>query len=169
MGENSRIFGYYLSWWNHSPHKWNKSRLEPRTEVLGRQVLWNGAEYGFKFALIKLLCDLALSQTSDVDGRRQWCSQFSVASWLHFSAEKIGPTISMLVVLYCTSYLSQSSCASLISPSLRWVRISSKLSELFRNSIQAIPLWMKERKYFRLHKKNTWQSNHIEKYELSRN
>lgn len=61
---NGGIFGFYLSWWNHSPYKWNKNRLKPRAEVLGRQVLWNGTEHSFKLAHIKIFCDLTLSQTS---------------------------------------------------------------------------------------------------------
>lgn len=56
----SADFGFYLSWWIYSPHKWNKNSLEPRTEVFRWKVLWNGTEHSFKLALIKLCCDLAL-------------------------------------------------------------------------------------------------------------
>lgn len=59
-------FRFYLSWWNHSPHKRNKNSLKPRTEVLGRQVLWNGTEHSFEVADIKLCSDVALSKTPNI-------------------------------------------------------------------------------------------------------
>lgn len=138
-------YGFYLSWWNHPPHKWNKNSLEPRTEVLGWQVLWNGAEHSFKLVLIKLCCYLALSHTSDIimaGGNAIPSSHSSYKFQYQKSLAKNNNVVDSSLIH--TSYLSQRSCAPLISPSLRWVRISPKLSLLFRNSIQAIPLWMKE-------------------------
>lgn len=50
----------YLSCWKHSPHKRNKNCPQPRTEVLGWQILWDGTEHRFEFALIIIRCNLSL-------------------------------------------------------------------------------------------------------------
>lgn len=135
-----------------------------KTDLSQGQRSWEGRSSGMALSTAS---SVHLSNSSaiwpchkhqDDDARRQWCSQFSVVPWSHYSARKIQSTIRMLWVLYCTSYLSQRSCASLISPSLKWVRISPKISVLFRNSIQAIPLWMKARTYFRYEKYLTVQT-----------
>lgn len=68
------------------------------------------------------------------------------------------------IKLFFTSYLSQRSCAPFMSPSLRWVRMSAILSLLFRNSIQAMPLWMTK-----LHIKKSHISVHNEQTTIWKN